>query len=319
MPLLRLLWPCLLLSLCLGTTVLADDGAYYSGEPRFTLERADVLVPEAVHIKLANMAMRVAYTLANPGDTSISSTLRFDMPEDMYRGPGDWYPQRAHPELALTFGGKELPYSRESRAWFENTEVSATLALYGLKPEDAANVEFWTDNMSPELSQKLRPLRQLGLLSNSNLPQWTASTTCHAAFTLPPGARAEFAYTYRMQPGVTASDGKAENYPLFPLERLQEVGQTWQSLVGFYEQDSPPYQYYVIKWLRLPLGLHNWPQGLPLVAIALDVPPDEMGMPMLLALRWNGVKHLDKHKLNLEAQPFREAREPLCIIMRPYS
>ena len=109
----------ILLLFALPYTTLADDGAYYTGEPRLSvLQRKKPATPTSVAISVHNFVLSASYVFDNADSKPEPLKVRLDIPAYFNGGAGNWYPDRSFPELSMSINGSPVTYVRNSTAIF---------------------------------------------------------------------------------------------------------------------------------------------------------------------------------------------------------
>lgn len=304
--------------LSLIASALADDTVVYTGEPIFKIAGGrESLKVSAVQLTIKENSVSLSYLIENTSGRDAESSVVIDIPPVLWRGAGNWYPDRSYPELQLYVNGNNVTYARKSGAFLKNKDITALLSKYGLKPNDLGDDERWTDNMTPEIAGQYLDLQKSGVFSEGDypLPQWEARNTYTYKFIAKAKEKINIKYEYTRLPGEFYFNKDFKE----GLDLLGRVGLNWESMRQKYDGGKSGDDYYRIKYMRLPLWPDYWkaqPGGIPEVNLDLQPGRDDDGKIYLIGLALEDGNIINVESLRMSLKNFKQ-NGPLLIQIKP--
>ena len=295
---------------------VADDEVVYTGEPVFKIiSKNDSLKILEQSITIKRTQVTSSYLIENDSGNVTEASVIIEIPPVAWRGAGNWYPDRSYSELRLYINGAKVDYTRQSKAFLKDKDITGLLLEYGLKPNDLGNDEMWAEGMTPEIAKRYVALQNAGALNDGPFPQWEARNTYLYKFTMQAKEEVNIRYEYIRLPGeFYFNESYAERSGL-----LNQIGLNWDDMRQKYDGGKSSDDYYRIKYMFLPLWPGSWknaPKGIPVVNLDIQPGRDSDGRKYLIALALKGGSVLGKESLRLKLENFNQD-SPLLIQIKP--
>lgn len=311
-----LLIPAVIFCISLIVPALADDEVIYTGEPVFKIfNKNDCLKISEQCIRINGTEVSSSYLIENDASNTTEAIVTIEIPPILWRGAGNWYPDRSYSKLRLYVDGAKVDYTRESKAILKGRDITGLLLKYGLKPNDLGNDEMWTDNMTPEIARSYAHLQNAGALNDGPFPEWEAHNMYLYKFTMQAKEKVNIKYEYACLPG----EFYFSEHEKLGLDLLNQVGLSWESMRQKYDGGKSRDNYYQIKYMFLPLWPDNWKNahsGIPLINLEIQPGCDSDGRNYLIGLALKDGSVLNKESLRLKLENFNQD-SPLLIQIKP--
>lgn len=293
----------------------ADDGAFYTGEPRLRMHqgRGSVKIVSAA-ISMDDFFVTVQYEFKNNGPEKIVLDLFLDIPPFSNRGAGNWYPDRSFSELAMSVNGETVRYQRKSIALCDGKDVTDILKEYELTPNDVGDIDRWTEHMTDAVRDSFSGLIAQGIMNEFAMPKWSAANTCTYALTLPPGKTTRLSYTYKALPGT---DHYSADSPPWPKE-LKMPGLSAKVLEEACGGAAQYEKYQVLWWMQIPLWLEKDTDMADYFDLRIAMHPLSDTAPTVILVGTGGKIHSGKGTLRLHFDNFRQEGELWLAVFNPY-
>ena len=306
----------LMIFLLVPTLSLADDVVEYTGEPRFKIvSDGNAVKPLEVNILIKDTNVTVSYLVGNNSSRNSNVDVIFDIPPVVWRGGGNWYPNRSYSEVMLYINDKNVEYARNIKAVLNKFDITNLLLQYELKRNDVGDMDKWTDNMTPEIAHKYLTLQKLGVLTESDnypFPKWEAHNKYSYKFMLKAKENVTIKYTYTRLPGEFYFNKEDQN----GLVLLAKAGLDWDEMRQRYDGGKDKDDFYRAKYMNLPLWPSDWKDGIPVVDISLQPGRDTDGKNYLVSLSLAGHNCVDKESLKRRVKDFKQD-SPLFLQVKP--
>jgi hypothetical protein len=253
--------------------LLADDGASYVGDPVFNILCGDVKMKLlSAHISLDEDNINIKYSFLNKcNDDKILITI--DIPPYRWEGGGNNYPDRSYSDFELLVNGNNVIYKKLQEAYYNGDNITNELAKYSIYPNDIANIDKWTDNMTDNEMEYYQPLRRKGIMSSTGFPNWEVKNAYIYSFTPNDNKIMSIEYKYTALPGYDYFSNELKDIFL-----LQKMNLNWSMMTKIYGSACDSY---IIKWLTIPLYCTD---NMKIDYIIIDISENKIN-PYIIALR----------------------------------
>ena len=297
----------ILFCVCLSLPAQADDGAMYTGDPRFTVVQQGAAIRarkatftysmKQLHSPSAMNRLVATYVLENTSSKKENMQLIFTVPECTWAGFDNWYPDRSYSDLRLVIDGVQVPYEASRKAVRNGKDITHVIQSYGLAPLAITDIDRWTEELTEFTKQKIAPLVAMGLFSENFEPLWTVQNTYSYSLAVPPGKTAHIEYSYANQWGASIVSCEEEG-----LEALgAEMGIDMHGVLANYGASANHTRYFYFNWLKIPVWSTDWEHGIDVVTLQVTIdahaellPTDEARMIVVSMNNtvWNSKKEL---------------------------
>ena len=299
--------------------LFADDGAIYAGEPKLKIISKDQAITlTSVNISLSKLHMAVEYKLINAHSNDIKLYLQINIPQyTAYRGPTDYYQDRSYSDLKLYINTKEVNYTTETRAIMNDNDITSLLLNNNIAVTEGKNVDSPTYPLNKLSKQQQISLIAKGIISNDKylLPKWKVKTTYSCLLTCKANEHISIKYTYNILPGEFYFNNKESD----GLDLLRKVGFSWDSMRRKYDGAKSSDDYYLIRYLNLPVWPEDWPnkaQGIQQVIIDAHSGLDTDGRGYLMGINLEDHFVIERDSLNLIFNNFKQD-DPFLLEIKP--
>lgn len=283
----------------------ADDGANYLGDPVFSI-RCDggKLEASSAHVTLDENEMDVKYSFKNScADKNVTITI--DVPAYGWGGAGNIYPDRSYAGLELLVNGKKAAYAKAQAAYYNGNDVTDMLSAFKIAPNDIADLDRWTFDMTDADRERYQPLMQKGLLSSSG-PAWEAKNTYSYAFTATHEKSVTVEYRYTALPGYDYFLRNAKDvYP------LRNKNLNWNKLTSAYGGNR---SVFILQWIDIPL---YYSENMDIKNVTIDVIGDETHTYLIAVLKNNDPQSMYKKNAHISLKCFKKGDGLSLLMLAP--